>query len=410
MTKRLILLLVLFLSMTACEAQRTTNWKEDMDFWKAEVKKQHYVYRAKDLPAGFDARFENIKTHIPEYSDQRMVIEILGLAAMLGDGHNYVIPWTAQGFATMALPLRLYLFNDGLFVIDAYAGYESWIGKKVIRIGNVSAEELMKRVDPFIGRDSDQGVVWIGPVMLSLEGMLQALGVDGKGAYQVDFSDSGKKVSKTFDVVPFQPVRGIPKLIPQKTGSKTIPLYLQHVRETFWISSLKKESTLYAQFNQVMNDPRESLAGFAKRLSDSLDVVKPKKLIIDVRHNNGGNADLLGPLLEVLQRYRSSPSTQLFILTGRNTFSACQIFISKADRLVKPIFAGEESSSKPNFVGEENVVFLPHSKAMCSISNRYHESIPGDTRRVIEPQMKITLSSADYFSGKDPVLEAVLRR
>lgn len=166
---------------------------------------------------------------------------------------------------------------------------------------------------------------------------------------------------------------------------------------------------MYVQFNQVMNDPQESLAQFARRLGDSIQTLSPRKLIVDVRHNNGGSYELAEPLLETLQKFVSTTKGQLFLLTGRNTFSAAQIFISKADQRMNPVFAGEMSSSKPNFVGEENIIQLPNSKAICSISNRYHETIPGDTRQAIEPQIKIELVSKDYFNGQDPVLEAVLK-
>ena len=60
------------------------------------------------------------------------------------------------------------------------------------------------------------------------------------------------------------------------------------------------------------------------------------------------------------------------------------------------------------FVGEENPVQLPYSGAIASVSNRYHESIAGDTRPWIEPHPKIFLSSTDYFANRDPVLEAIL--
>jgi hypothetical protein len=55
-------------------------------------------------------------------------------------------------------------------------------------------------------------------------------------------------------------------------------------------------------------------------------------------------------------------------------------------------------------------VELPGSGAIASISNRYHETIPGDDRKGIEPQIKVLLRSTDYFSGRDPVLDAVLKK
>lgn len=190
-----------------------------------------------------------------------------------------------------------------------------------------------------------------------------------------------------------------------KTKKSPTPLYLQNVEQSFWMKSLQNGRTVYVQFNQVMNDEHELLAQFTKRLNDSLKVLAPRKLIVDVRHNNGGSYELAEPLLEILQKFKSTASADLYMLTGRNTFSAAQIFISKADRLLNPIFVGEMRSSKPNFVGEENVIQLPNSKAIWSSSNRYHETIPGDTRQGIEPKIKILLTSKDYFRGYDPVLD-----
>jgi hypothetical protein len=51
---------------------------------------------------------------------------------------------------------------------------------------------------------------------------------------------------------------------------------------------------------------------------------------------------------------------------------------------------------------------LPWSGAIASISNRYHETIPGDTRAVIPPRTHIPLRASQYFANRDPVLEAVL--
>jgi hypothetical protein len=403
-------LLFLVASLFSCKGQRIINWEKDMDFWQEQVKKHHYVYRSAPFPAEFQHQFEKVRSSLNLYSDQQVLVELLGLSAMLGDGHTYVLPWGAEGIDVKALPLRLYLFVDGLFVIDAQPGYERWIGRRVDQIGTISSGEIMKRVGKFISRDNDQGINWIGPFMLSLEGMLQALGVEGNGQYSLTFDGKWRKEIMQFPVVSFQPVRGIPKLIPSKSGKASTPLYLQHVAEAYWMKSLKPENALYVQFNQVMDDGGETLVQFSKRLNDSLKVLSPRKLVVDVRHNNGGNADLLGPLLETLLQFRSSSNGELYILTGRNTFSAAQLFISKAEGLVHPVFAGELTSSKPNFVGEENVIQLPHSKAICSISNRYHESIPGDTRQGIEPQLKIALGSSDYFNGRDPVMEAVLKK
>jgi hypothetical protein len=320
----------------------------------------------------------------------------------------------ARAVPAYALPLRFYLFSDGLFVIDASNDLQRLIGRKVNSIGGVAANEAMKRIAPYISRDNDEGIKWIGPVFLSLHGALEAIGADvNAGKIKIDMEDANNKREETslsFELM--KPTRGVPKLFPSKISNQPAPLYLQNVGDSYWMKSIKvgNSTYVYFQFNQVMNKEEESIESFSKRLSDALRVSGAQRLLVDVRHNNGGNAELLYPLLEVMTSFqkRNGP-TSITIITGRNTFSAAQIFISKCDGLFHPVFVGESSSSKPNFVGEENAVILPYSGAMCSISNRYHESIPGDTRSVIEPHRLIQLSSTDYFRNEDPVMKQLLK-
>src|SRR5262249_54291878 len=52
----------------------------------------------------------------------------------------------------------------------------------------------------------------------------------------------------------------------------------------------------------------------------------------------------------------------------------------------------------------------PHSHIEVQISTVYHQgSTPDDHRPWIAPQIALSLSSQDYFSQKDPVLDAVVR-
>jgi hypothetical protein len=158
-----------------------------------------------------------------------------------------------------------------------------------------------------------------------------------------------------------------------------------------------------------MDSPRETLATFAERLSRVLSEAKPSAVIVDVRHNNGGNLMLLPPLITAFREYEAAqPRGQIYVLMGRNTFSAAQFFLGVMDSQTQAIFAGEPSSSRPNFVGEESEVMLPWSGAIGSISDEYHESIPGDKREWIAPEIPYVLSSADYFANRDPLLEKVL--
>ena len=130
---------------------------------------------------------------------------------------------------------------------------------------------------------------------------------------------------------------------------------------------------------------------------------------MDVRHNNGGNGYLLGELRRTLVWFAADdPRNRLFLLTGRGTFSAAQIFLNQIDHDLPVIVAGEPSSSHPDFPGEDTSLVLPWSGVHGSISSRYHMVDGADTRTWIAPQIPVRLTSRDYFGNRDPVLEAVM--
>jgi hypothetical protein len=221
---------------------------------------------------------------------------------------------------------------------------------------------------------------------------------------------TGEIVHINMPLVSAPPMRGIPKLPPSKLpDAPAAPLYLRSVGQNFWFTPVDGDSALYVQFNQVSDAPDESLAAFAGRLGAALQTRPPKTLILDARHNNGGNLALLTPLVATLHNYESSRrDARIYVLMGRNTFSAAQVFLGRMDRETNARFAGEPSSSRPNFVGEESPVQLPWSGAIGSISDQYHESIPGDTREWIAPNIRYNPSAGDYFANRDRLLELVL--
>lgn len=404
---------VLLFCSASCQSDqgRIGNWEKDLDFLLSEIKKQHYVYKNQPLPEVLTQQLRQLKQNIANYSDERMLIELERVMYHLGDGHSYILPFGANIVQAHFLPLQLFFFSDGMYVVDASEPYTSLIGQKVKKLGPVNPQKFMQDMVQFISQDNEMGAQWIGPFFLRFRGMLEAYGLS-QGAKEIvlEMLDSkGKAKQVTVPFVPVPRLRGIPKMPPYPKEPGSVPMYLTQIQKSYWLQHLPDQNALYFQFNQVMNEESESLAAFTKKLEQTLIEKKPVLLIVDVRHNNGGNGDLTPPLIAALKNFEQNQKGRIVVLTGRNTFSAAQIFIARVNRETKAIFAGEPSSSRPNFVGEENMVMLPYSGALGSISNRYHENIPGDQRKWIEPEIKVSLSSRDYFGAKDPVLAAVFK-
>lgn len=390
---------------------RVGGWSSDIDYLLEQIKTQHYIFKSRSLPQAMTRKAQALKKNIAGYSDERMLIEMERLAFYAGDGHTYILPFAAKITHSHYLPLQFYNFQDGFFVISAEKEYRHLVGARVKMIGKTLPATMMKDMESFISQDNVQGANWIGPFFLRFRGMLESYGLPaGSASISLTLEDRiGRQFEQKVNFVPVPSLRGIPKMVPSPKDNN--PMWLTAIQKNYWYQYLPDKKTLYVQFNQVQSDQYDPLENFIARLKKEADEKNPKLLVLDVRHNNGGNGDLTPPFVAMLKEFESNhPASKLVVITGRNTFSAAQIFISRIDAATNAVFAGEMSSSSPNFVGEENMVMLPFSGAMGSVSNRYHENIPGDKRKWIEPDIKVLLTSTDYFENRDPVLEAIFKK
>ena len=397
------------------DLERVKGWQSDIDLLLKLMKEQHYVYRSQPLPAELLAKAIDLKENAAGFSDERMLTELEKLMFYMHDGHSYVLPTATKRPPAYCLPLRFYLFEDGVYLIDADEPYRRWIGWKVEQIHGIRVEQIIEDMHTYIHQDNQHTVKWFAPTVMRFRGIYEMYGLPALAPDMVlTLKDRGQhSVAEKIEFVPAAELRGIPKLIPsQLPEAPPAPLYLTRVSTHYWFENYPESSMLYFQFNQVRDAQDETIAQFSARLGRALAEGHPRLLIIDVRHNNGGNLGLLGPLMAVIQEYEeSAPQARIVAITGRNTFSAAQVFISLLDRDTHTLFAGEPSSSRPNFVGEEgNMFVLPWSGATGNISTLYHETIPGDDRQWIEPDFVVTLSSRAYFANQDPVMDFLTGR
>jgi len=395
------------------QEERIKGWQSDIDSLLSLMKTQHYIYRSKPLPEELLIKAADLKTKVAGFSDERVLLELERLTYYMHDGHSYILP-VARRVQTVYMPIQFYLFSDGTYIIDADEPYKNLIGCKVLNIHGVDISKLENDMNSYIHQDNQYTVKWFAPSILRFRGIYELYGLaPGSADISMNLVDQNKnKITRKISFIPANNFHGIPKLIPsQLTNDLSVPLYLSKVQDNFWFTHLSGDKQIYFQFNQVEDKENETLASFGKRLDSILQVEKPELLIIDVRHNNGGNLDLLKPLIDGIKHFEhENVKSKIIIITGRNTFSAAQVFISLMNKDTHALFAGEPSSSSPNFVGEGNYITLPWSGAMGSISNKYHESIPGDKRKWIEPDFPVLLSSKAYFKNQDPVLEFILKK
>ena len=390
------------------EASRTERWRADLAYMSQRMQETHYdLYRKISRDDWFRA-VARIEGQVPELEDHEIVVEIMKLFVRVGDGHTLV----RMPSSWRAIPVRFYLFKDGLYIRDADERYGDTVGSRVLRIGKTPVDQALERAALVTAHDNPMQVRWIAPGRLTVLEVLDALDIS-PGLDQVEITlenASGEERTVRFEPGPIRGGRRRFDVSMSDGTERPVPFYRENPGSNYWFKSLDDDKTVYFKFNSVMNSPSgESLEDFAQRMFSFIDANAIERLIIDVRNNSGGNNSLLKPILDgVLRSERIGRRGNLFVIIGRGTFSACQNFVNRLERDSNPIFVGEPTSSSPNFVGEGNPIQLPYSELHVRGSSRYwQDTLSDDYRTWVAPDLVAELSSEDYRTRRDPALDAI---
>jgi hypothetical protein len=128
-----------------------------------------------------------------------------------------------------------------------------------------------------------------------------------------------------------------------------------------------------------------------------------------MRWNGGGNNFLNRPLIQgLIRNEKINKRGKLFVIVGRNTFSAAMNGATEIEQQTNAIFVGEPTGSAPNFVGETIGFELPYSKVSGSISDLYwQKSVAMDYRTWIAPQIYAPPTFELFKANRDPAMEAI---
>jgi hypothetical protein len=331
---------------------REETWTNDISYLEKRISELHYSPYHSISKTELSKEILNLKTNITSLSDEQIIVELMKIVGSLGNGHNLIIPTSSNKGALKKLPVQFYQFTDGLFIVDAEKGFEQWIGYKVELIENTPIEVALQKTNAVNARDNDMQILWLGPYYLGLPDVLKGLGII-KNSNQViltlrDLKGKSQKVTMNPVVWNFSDFPKMPKL----KGNEQ-PIFLSKTEDPYWYKLIPKNNSIYVQFNVVTQKKTQSLEDFNIELRSQISKNNTQNLILDLRHNHGGNGSMLPPMLKTIINFEvMNPDGNVFVLMGRETFSAAQNLLTDIAKYTNPIMVGEPSGSKPNHIGE----------------------------------------------------------
>jgi tetratricopeptide (TPR) repeat protein len=390
---------------------RDEGWRYDLWLLSRELQRIHYDPYKYVSRAEFEAQVKRLNDEIPRLRDNQIAVGFMKLMRMMGDGHTQIRP-AGGGHNPMmtGVPVEFYLFKEGLYIIAAAPQHADIVGAQVLSIGDQPVEKVLEALDSVVSQDNKMWVKFVGVNMMKRPDLLNGLGlIADPGKMQISVRDSEGK-ARTVTLMEDKNAQPAASVSARQKSKTPEPLYLKNRQAPYWFEYLAESKTVFFQYNAVQNDVNEPLPQFCQRLFQFINDNPVERLVIDMRWNSGGNNFLNRPIVQGLMRNdKINQRGKLFVIVGRQTFSAAMNGATEIERYTNAIFAGEPTGSSPNFVGESIRVQLPYSKMQGSISDLYWQSsVAMDYRTWIAPLLYAPPSFVLYKENRDPALEAIL--
>ena len=390
------------------------QWRDDLRFMAREMERRHKNLYHSVSRETFVAAVADLDARIPSLRRHEVIVGLMRIAAMVGDGHTNVSPLKDKAFGLPSLPLKLYLFEDGLFVRAARPDLAALVGARVEAIGGVPVAEAIRRVGEISPRDNAITPKMYAPIFLAMPAVQHALKLAPTPEAAVLTLSRGKQrwtvTVPAGEVDPsWPPDTDISLVTPEGwADARTAPppMWLQAPLDYHRLIDMPAERALYVQLNMVTGIKGQSLAAFGERIRERAAATNPRAIILDVRLNRGGNQELRFPFIADLIKAEDS-DTRLYVLSWRGAFSATQPILDDVALFTDAVLIGEPASSKPNGYGDSYRILLPNSGITVRTSIKYHQRDNRD-----RPWTAIDIAApyrfADYVAGRDPALAVAL--
>ena len=340
----------------------------------------------------FDAQAEALTQNWDELEEQGEAgFAMCRWVASLKDEHTQLFDGAWYNVRT---PYVVMAVEGKYVIVQGQECAKPYLGWTIAAVGDMPIEEVETALSAYISFETEGCRRTQTARNLRMLALLREIGAtDSMDAVEVTLENplDGETQTVVFE-----------SLTEYAYGTSTIlPLADTLLQRGTYRATLAEEGTLFIQYNECTNDENMPMKDFAAALDAQLTSA-PEKIIVDLRHNGGGNSSVIQPLIQLLQKYEEQGS-RLFALIGAGTFSSA-VMNAEDLREIGATLVGETTGGTIGF-GELNAVNL---KDMLYLMYSTKDFANGAPHKPVEPDILIPQTLSDFEKGVDTAVQAVL--
>lgn len=317
------------------------------------------------------------------------------VAAIAHDSHTQVA-LDAQVLTSMHfLPIGFDLFDEGLAIVWAGAGYEELLGQTVDTVCGLDLDGLLALAGDMIGNDNEVHLTQsLLDNHLVFHEFYETLSLVDEGEDITIALSDGRIID--IPALSFDEWAAMERKILQEAIPPTL-----NPASPYSAMLLDDPEALLVNYHSCVDWSAMPMADFALRVEDLVRQEGFTKVIIDLRYNAGGDSSVINPLVDALERIRDERGLEVFVLIGEDSFSSAILnALTLRDRL-GAILVGRPTGGSVSHFGELQSFVLPDTGLTCWYSTKWFDN---GEKGPLMPDIYTPRHIEDYRTGRDGAL------
>ncbi|MCZ4244893.1 S41 family peptidase [Pedobacter punctiformis] len=396
----LFVLLLFFIQSAFAQTPSTTDFFNDLEYLQDTLPKKHKNLFIKINKSDFENKIKDIKLKVNDLNYETFTTELFKLIVSIGDEHTRIEPPY-----TKILPIQFDIFKEGIFVVGIDSSHAEHLKSELTQINGQPIKLIIDRFKQVI-QSENKSYFEVGFLnFLNNPAFLKGLDIlNSNEEAQYTFKNPNGKETEII----LKSILKIDKRKIQLAKDLYTP-YSSEKNGNYWFQYNQTNGILYFNYSRCKEDQNNPFAKFNEALFKEIKINHPKKIVLDLRENSGGNSGILWPFIDSIKTSYLNKEKKLFVLIGKRTFSSALMNAVNLKRNTNAKLIGESTSGNINHYGEVRGFKLPKTKIIISYSTKYWENWKGKKGPLL-PDVKITYSIENFKKGKDEAIEYIYKQ
>jgi len=405
------LLFLPYLPALQAQAAESIDWDYEIDLLASELADLHPDLFFRTDSASYYHSMKAVAAEAPGHSVFQVAVQLQQVLARMGDAQT-MVNYHFLIEKSSILPLELYWFEEGIFVLQCDRLYKPLLGNRLIAINGYPVETVIDSLSTLLVVDNSSVLKNSIPRMLTWFQLLEYFGFASGNSVSIKIAGS----SGTEEVEIGLPVELGEMLYVEP---QAMPLGWEDQKAYFRDQYFEGEGLYYIQYNRCWSREAEedhgsgasalfmpSFREFEKQVYPVIKRQKIDKLIFDLRFNKGGYAPQGTELIRNICRYLPKDHGDIYVLVGRMTCAEAIINAVDFMSCAKVVLVGEPTCGTPNYFGEVHRFVLPESRLIVSHPT-VRITLMDDSPPALIPDYPAPIGFAQFMKGVDPAMELV---